>query len=126
MRKTWNFHSAGQLVFGSGAVDQLGDAMRRRQIDRVLVVTDPALISAGIVERARTPLESDGVTVEVFDGGEPEPSLDAATQANPHTCLRASLDEMTDIVMEALQAERDRAAAWAGRLACLSQGVPPN
>ena len=51
MRETWTFHSAGQLVFGANAVQQLGDIASRIGLKRVLVVTDPNLERAGIALR---------------------------------------------------------------------------
>ena len=42
--------------------------------------------------------------------------VDAATAANPHTCLKLSLAEMTEIVLDALRAERERAHKRAGLL----------
>ena len=56
MRQSWNFCTAGQLTFGPGAVSQLGDICRRRQWSRVLVVADPVLSAAGLVERVCGPL----------------------------------------------------------------------
>lgn len=78
MRETWTFHTAGSTVFGRNAVRQLGDVAGRLKARRVLVVTDPLLVKAGLVERVREPLTAAGVTVDLFDGGEPEPSLRAA------------------------------------------------
>lgn len=54
------------------------DEARRLRLSRVLIVTDKALDRAGLVAAVRKPLEAADVTVEVFDGGEPEPSLDLA------------------------------------------------
>jgi alcohol dehydrogenase class IV len=78
MRTTWTFHSAHQLLFGRDAVRQLGEVAARLRAKRVLVVTDPLLLNAGLVERVRVPLTERGVAVEVFSGGEPEPSMRAA------------------------------------------------
>jgi len=78
MRTTWTFHSAGQIIFGRDAAQQLGDVVRRLGASRVLIVTDPALVKAGLVECVRQPLHDEGATVELFDGGEPEPSMRAA------------------------------------------------
>src|SRR5262245_35027366 len=80
MRTVWTFHSAGQLVFGREAVRQLGEIAGRLGLMRVLVVTDPILTKAGLADRVRQPLTDAGVTVDVFDGGEPEPSM-RATEA---------------------------------------------
>jgi alcohol dehydrogenase len=80
VRTVWTFHSAGQLVFGRNAVSQLGDLAGRLGARRVLIVTDPILVKAGLVESVRRPLEQAGMAVEVFPGGEPEPSM-RATEA---------------------------------------------
>src|SRR5712692_6715187 len=78
MRQTWTFHSAAQLVFGPGAAAELGELAQRMRLSRVLVVTDRSLVGAGLLKPVQEPLTSAGITVEVFDGGEPEPSLDVA------------------------------------------------
>jgi alcohol dehydrogenase class IV len=78
MRTTWTFHSAGQLLFGSWAIQQLGEVAGRLGARRVLIVTDQVLVKAGTLERVRKPLSDAGIAVETFSGGEPEPSLRAA------------------------------------------------
>lgn len=72
MRTTFTFRSAGNLVFGRDAVRELGGVLDRIGAKRVFVVADKVLAKVGIVDRVR---ESAGRAVEVFDGGEPEPSL---------------------------------------------------
>ncbi|MFO0817141.1 MAG: iron-containing alcohol dehydrogenase [Pirellulales bacterium] len=81
MRTTWNFHSAGQLTFGAGSAARLGSLCTRRGWRRVLIVTDPVLVRVGLLETIRKPLESDEILVDVFDGGEAEPSIAAAERA---------------------------------------------
>jgi alcohol dehydrogenase len=75
LKMIWNFHSAGALHFGLGAVAKLGDIARSWNWQRVFVVTDRILARAGIVESVAGPLRAAGVELEIFDGGEPEPSL---------------------------------------------------
>lgn len=75
MRTTWNFHTAGQLLFGREATLQLGEATRRLAVGRVLVVTDKTLVQAGLVDRVGGALAAAGVSVEVFEGGLPEPPI---------------------------------------------------
>lgn len=84
MSSTWSFYSAGQLVFGSGAAAQLGRLVGERNLARVLIVTDPALSAAGVLDQVRTPLVEAGIEVDVFDGGEPEPALEVAERAIEH------------------------------------------
>ncbi|HQU42699.1 MAG: alcohol dehydrogenase [Planctomycetia bacterium 21-64-5] len=76
MRTTWNFYSAGQLVFGRGAANQTGQLAEQLGLRRVLLVADERLIAAGLDRGVRDALTSAGIAVEVFGGGQPEPSLD--------------------------------------------------
>jgi alcohol dehydrogenase class IV len=80
-RTTWNFYSPSRLLFGCGSIREAGPAVRRLRVSRVLVITDPVLVKAGLVDRVRQPLLDAGLTLHIFDGGEPEPSFDCATQA---------------------------------------------
>src|SRR4051812_43096948 len=81
MRTTWTFHSAGTLLFGCHATRHLQEVAVRLGIRRLLLVTDPVLLKAGLVDPVLGPLSEAGVTVELFSGGEPEPSLRAAYNA---------------------------------------------
>jgi alcohol dehydrogenase class IV len=85
MRETWTFHSAGQLVFGRNAVNQIGDFAKRLRARRALIVTDTVLERAGTLERVRRPLMEAGIETSAFTGGEPEPSMRAAL-----ACLEAA------------------------------------
>ncbi|MBL9091700.1 MAG: iron-containing alcohol dehydrogenase [Planctomycetaceae bacterium] len=78
MRTTFTFHTAGQLLFGRYAVRQLPEQMARLKVARTLIVTDAHLERAGILAAVREPLVAAGVAVDVFTGGEPEPSIELA------------------------------------------------
>jgi len=81
MRTAWNFHAPGQLVFGRGAVAQLGTLVARRKFKRVFLVSDERLQAAGVVERVLAPLKEASITVETYLGGEPEPAVSTAVAA---------------------------------------------
>src|SRR6478672_11843596 len=81
MRSSWNFHSAGQLVFGRGAVTHLGTLVKRRKFARAFVVTDERLIVAGIADRVMQSLKEAGIAAELFRGGEPETAVATAVAA---------------------------------------------
>jgi alcohol dehydrogenase class IV len=80
MRTAWSFHSAGQLVFGRGAVLHLGELVTRRNLRRLFLVTDKRLAAAGLVERVSAPLRAAGIELAIFDEGEPEPSVAIAVR----------------------------------------------
>ncbi len=84
MRSVWQFHTSAQLVFGWGAVSRLPALMQREQFVRAFVVTDRVLAQNGILDTVRLPLIHAGIDVEVFDGGEPEPSVDLAQKVLEH------------------------------------------
>lgn len=77
MRTVWTFHVAPSIVFGQNAVQQLGEIATRLRGKKALIVTDPILEKAGLLERVRQPLVAAGLDVAAFTGGEPEPSMKA-------------------------------------------------
>lgn len=80
-RDHWSFFSAGRIVFGSGSVKRLGQLIQPWHADRAVIIADQALVKAGVVASVEAPLHAAGLVVEVFDGGEPEPSFAVAEQA---------------------------------------------
>jgi alcohol dehydrogenase len=82
MRTTFTFRSAGNLVFGRNSVKELAGVLDRIGTKRVFVVADKILAKVGIVDQVKA---AAGRSVEVFDGGEPEPSLGMV-----RTCIAAA------------------------------------
>lgn len=76
MRTTWTFHSAGEFVFGPGAIERLPEILDRLQTRRLFLVTDPVLVRVGLGELVAAQCRSAQRVVEVFDGGVPEPPLE--------------------------------------------------
>ena len=81
MRTTWNFHTAGQLVFGNGAVQQLGGLLAKRKLRRAFVVTDKQLMAAGIAPQVMQSLTEASLSTHLFDEGAAEPSMEVAVKA---------------------------------------------
>ena len=80
MRTVWTFHTAGQLLFGRHAVRQLADIAARLNARRVLVVTDPILVKAGLADAVREPLTAAGLA-SLRDGTSVVPPPDAGPEA---------------------------------------------
>ncbi len=85
MRQQWSFSTAGEIIFGRNTVRQLGQIVRQIGGQRVLVVTDQHLVAAGLLDRVRESLEEVRVAFDVFNGGEPEPRVEAA-----RACIEAA------------------------------------
>jgi alcohol dehydrogenase class IV len=66
----WTFVSP-RIVFGQGALDGLDELKGRR----ALVVTDSPLVELGLADRVKAHLDRAGVEMHVFDGVEPDPSV---------------------------------------------------
>ena len=62
-----------KLIFGAGAVERLGDLAKELPARRVLLVTDPGIVSAGHAARATRLLETAGLKVACFASVEENP-----------------------------------------------------
>jgi alcohol dehydrogenase class IV len=81
---TFTFNTAGAIVFGEGAISQIGSIATRRLGRRVLVVTDAGVINAGLVGPALQSLAVAGVEATVYSdvaADPPEALALAATRA---------------------------------------------
>lgn len=75
------FQIKTQIVFGRGAITGLGELVRDMGANSFLLVADPALEGAGMLEPARRSLEAAGLSGKEFTSVEPEPYLDNADDA---------------------------------------------
>src|SRR4051812_35983270 len=81
MRTTWNFFTAGQIIFGSGAVRQLGGLLAKRKLHRAFVITDKQLVAAEIAPKVLHSLTEASLSTHLFDEGAAEPSIEVAVKA---------------------------------------------
>jgi alcohol dehydrogenase class IV len=78
------FETTPRIVCRDGAAEDLGQVFRSLQARHVFLVTDPGLITAGLVRPVEAALQAEGFAVTVFaDVREdpPEPSVLAAAEA---------------------------------------------
>ena len=66
--QSFDFQSSTRVVFGENTLDQLGDLTKELGGSRVLLVTDPGIVRAGIPERALNSLKAASLDAFVFDG----------------------------------------------------------
>src|SRR5262245_38825626 len=64
----FDFQLPTRIMFGPGALSEIGAAAASIGAKRVLVVSDPGIIAAGHTPRGIELLKNAGLTVELFDG----------------------------------------------------------
>lgn len=77
----FTFNTAASIVFGNGAAARIGELAAARLGPRVLLVTDPGLLEAGLVAPVLAGLAAAGVAVTVFDGVVADPPEDVVQRA---------------------------------------------
>ena len=74
--ESFDLHPGPRAVFGAGALAQLPDLADGLGGGRILLVTDPGIVNAGIADRALGLLRGAGRDVLLFDGVEENPTTD--------------------------------------------------
>src|SRR5215218_5567759 len=72
---------ATPIKFGPGAAADAGWELKRLGASRVMVVSDPGVIRAGITERVVAAIEAAGIEAVVFDRVRVEPDADSMQEA---------------------------------------------
>ncbi|MBU4278159.1 MAG: iron-containing alcohol dehydrogenase [Proteobacteria bacterium] len=76
MSQAFNFTLPTEIIFGAGALQNLGDILRGDGIKAVLLVTDPGVAQAGLADAVSQGIEGSGIEVRVFQKVEPNPSVE--------------------------------------------------
>lgn len=94
MTRPFTLQSTPRLRFGAGLVAELPAECRRLGATRVLLVTDPGLVAAGLAARAQTLIEGADLAVATFAHVEADPSLATAL-----ACAEAARAHRADLVV---------------------------
>ena len=74
------FRTTKRIVFGLGAIDKVGAEVQGLKKKKVLVVTDPGIVQAGLLEPLKNSLQAADIPFALFDGVEPDPRLEVVRQ----------------------------------------------
>lgn len=72
--KTHTFFSPNKLIVGTGAIEQTAAEVNSLGGGKVLIVTDPGVVQAGLVSPVAESLESESIAYHLYDEVEPEPT----------------------------------------------------
>jgi alcohol dehydrogenase len=70
----FDFRLLTRIVFGNGAVGQLGELARELGAQRAMVVSDPGIVAAGHAEKGLQALRDCGIETTLFDGTRENPT----------------------------------------------------
>jgi alcohol dehydrogenase len=68
------FYAPRRSLFGAGCVEEVGIEVAKLGAKKSLVVTDPGVLAAGLVEHVLEPLKREGLEVSVFSEVQPNPT----------------------------------------------------
>jgi alcohol dehydrogenase class IV len=88
------FFSPSKILFGIDAVKEVAAEVKVLGGGKALIVTDPGLVKAGLVEAIEGPLNSEGITYSLYDKVEPEPPARVVDQ-----CAQYLKDEKCDSII---------------------------
>ncbi len=77
----FTFNTTKSVICEPGAIKRLGEIVKEHMGNKVLLVTDPGLIKAGLLDAATKPLDEAGVQYEIFDGVVADPPVSVVEAA---------------------------------------------
>ena len=81
MEKVTLFRTTPRILFGPGAIEKIGAEAQLLKAKKVLIITDPGVIQAGLLESVKTSLQSIGLPFVLFDGVEPDPRIEVVEKS---------------------------------------------
>lgn len=88
------FRTTPRILMGPGCSEQIGLEVKALKGKRVLIVTDPGIIRAGLIEPVKESLQQAGLPWSIFDRVEPDPRIEVAEE-----CLRTARQEEADCII---------------------------
>ena len=95
INKVSQFFSPRKIVLGKGTVKRVGEEAKTFGGSKAMIVTDPGLISAGVVKLVEDALHEAHIEVGIFDKVEAEPSahiVDECAKGSGKGGPKSSLD----------------------------------
>lgn len=92
LHTAFDFHPTTRVVFGEGTLAQLGRRAKELGGNRILLVTDPGIVRAGLVDRALASLQSASLACCAFDGAGENPTAQHVSAGVAFAKARGAID----------------------------------
>jgi alcohol dehydrogenase class IV len=89
-----SFETVRRITFGCGSLENLGNEIKRVNGSKVLVVTDPGLKTAGVLDAVTAALDKTKLNYSVFAEVEPDPRVEVALG-----CVETAKDYRPDVIV---------------------------
>lgn len=80
------------LIMGNGAINELGNVIKRLGKKKILIITDKGIVAAGIGDRVKQILNNEKIINEAFDKVEPDPRIEIV-----YDCLNMAKEGKHDV-----------------------------
>ena len=92
LHTAFDFHPTTRVVFGEGTLAQLGQRAKELGGSRILLVTDPGIVRAGLVDRALESLQRASLACCAFDGAGENPTAQHVSAGVAFAKARGAID----------------------------------
>ncbi len=75
------FRTTKRILFGLGAVEKTGTEAQSFKAKKILIITDPGVIQAGLLQHVEKSLQSVGLPFAIFDGVEADPRIEVVEKS---------------------------------------------
>jgi alcohol dehydrogenase class IV len=75
------FRTTKRILFGPGSIERLGPEAQLLKAKKILIITDPGVIQAGLLEGVEKSLQSVNLPFIIFDGVEPDPRIEVVEKS---------------------------------------------
>jgi alcohol dehydrogenase len=73
---SYSLLNVGRIIAGPGSLSAIREIPAACEVQKVLIITDPGVWNAGLIEKPKSLLESAGVDVAIIHDTPPEPTVD--------------------------------------------------
>jgi len=71
-----SFNTVRRVISGYGSLESLGDEIRKLKVNKAMVITDPGIKAAGLLDPLTESLDGANLSYQMFTEVEPEPSIE--------------------------------------------------